>query len=83
MRPDGGAHLVWALVCECLPLRMERIEFKLQPMFGRFARVDRTSAYLVGFADHQGSLLFGRSPKKLGPFQRVPVIMRAISDRLS
>ena len=67
----------------CLPLRMERIELKLQSMFGRFARIDRASLGLAGFSGHQGRSLSGRNPKNFGPLQRVLVIMRAISDRLS
>ena len=57
----------------CLSLGVEGIEGLLQAFFGGFAGLD-------GAADPSGHGF--RNPKKRGPDHRVPVISRAILDRL-
>ena len=61
-----------------LALRVERIEILLQPMLGRDPGVDGAAQTLDLPLHHETS----RRPKKRGPFQRVPVMARATSDRL-
>jgi hypothetical protein len=71
----------------CFALSIERVERLLQPFFGGLSRVDRAAldGLLVGshwifFAIRVSD--FFLVPKKSGPDQRVPVIRRAISERL-
>ena len=91
-----------------LPLGIERVEFEVEVMLGRFASIDRAAEDLsVGchgcaFLDDReparrgdrsgsaagplcpsGSLTRVRSPKNLGPFQAVPVMARAMVERLA
>ena len=64
-----------------LALGVERVELLLQPMLGRDPGVDGAAQTL----DARLFMLPGapsRRPKKRGPFQRVPVMARATSDRL-
>ncbi len=56
------------------PLGIETVEGLLEPLFGALAGVDRAAL----FAHAHPS----RRPKKRGPLHRVPVISRAISERL-
>jgi hypothetical protein len=49
-------------------LRMQRVEVLLQPLFCGFAGIDRAAAH--------GAQI----PKKRGPDQRAPVMIRATSD---
>ena len=63
-----------------LALSMERIKVLLQPFFRRLACVDGA----VDFLRHaEGSFFRPLNPKKAGPDHRVPVISRAISERLA
>src|SRR5262249_37860948 len=62
-----------------LALRVEAVELLLEAFLGRFARVDRAAP----FADHRlchGRPRWQRSPKKSGPFHRVPVMARAMAE---
>ncbi len=65
-------------------LGIERVEVLFEPMIGRDPGVDRAANRLGGPGLHvrtsAGTLL--RTPKNLGPLQRVPVIAWATSDRL-
>ena len=61
-----------------LALRVEGVEILLQPLLGRDPGVDGTAQTLDLPLHHETS----RRPKKRGPFQRVPVMARATSDRL-
>src|SRR6202023_3975674 len=106
------------------PLGIERVEFEIEVVFGRFAGVDRAALGLGNDRLHglrspsptrglcpapagcdlaarmRRRLLFGagdtlaasgkavdsaplRSPKKRGPFQLVPVMSRAMVERLA
>ena len=71
-----------------LALVVERVEFLLEPLLGRLAGVDGTAQRLGGCEALHDSPppvdrpSLSRRPKKRGPFQRVPVIARATSDRL-
>ena len=72
-------------------LRFERIELLLQPLLGRFARIDGTA--FCGQRHPAASLLsisapaepvtwedrFGFSPKKSGPDHAVPVMVLAMA----
>ncbi len=66
-------------------LGIERVKLQLQPMLGRLAGVDGAAPQFVGLGAHGRALSLRslRRPKKRGPFQRVPVMMRAICERLS
>jgi len=68
--------------------RIEGVEFHVEPFFARLARVDGGADFLdrgrhggvgVGFALHAEPLLFFR-PKNTQPFQRVPVMARAMAE---
>ena len=60
-----------------LPLGVQRIELHVQPLVGGDAGVDGGA----DFADRRFHLAeWFRRPKNSGPFQRVPVITRAIGD---
>jgi hypothetical protein len=61
-----------------LALSVEAVELLLQPFFGGFAGVDGAAAFQLHLAHHRLPRRF--KPKKISPFQRVPVIARAIAD---
>jgi hypothetical protein len=73
-----------------LPLRVERIEVLFQPFLAALARIDRAARRLFsGQASARSSLdpaafLFATGtrlrPKKVGPFQLVPVIAFAMAE---
>ena len=73
-------------------LGVDRVVFLVQPFIGGFARVDRTAhAALQDFAHRPPLFLVvglvlaldgGLRPKNSGPDQRIPVISRAIIERL-
>ena len=58
-----------------LALGVERVEALVQPFLRAFAGVYRAAQHL-----HFATSF--RRPKNRGPFQRLPVIWRAISDKL-
>src|SRR4051794_22155714 len=58
----------------------ERVELLVQPLLGRFAGVDRTPQFAGWRLVHVAARRFFR-PKKTQPFQRVPVMARAMADR--
>ena len=62
-----------------LSLSVERIELLLQPFLGRLARVDRAALFAYDRLRHVRALRF-LSPKNTQPFQRVPVMARAMAD---
>src|SRR5205814_7263989 len=65
-------------------LGVERIEGHFQSFLGRLARVNGASHCPPGIGVHLASVAFGLfRTKKSGPDHRVPVIRRAISERLS
>ena len=60
-----------------LALGVERVELHVEALVGRDAGVDGAA----DFADWRPHFAeWFRSPKNAGPFQRVPVIARAIAD---
>ena len=61
-----------------LALGVERVELLLQPFLGRFARVDRAALFAHRGLHARALRLF--NPKNTQPFQRVPVIARAMAD---
>src|SRR5581483_8030619 len=62
-----------------LALGIERIEFLLQAFFAGLAGVDCAAELADDRLFHDGTRRFFR-PKKSKPFQRVPVIARAMAD---
>src|SRR5882724_5959905 len=71
----------------CLALCIERVEGLFQTLFGRLPRVDGATHHSFSIQTHWAScdLAFADSrliPKNSGPDHRVPVIRRAISERL-
>ena len=64
-----------------LALGVERVELLLQPFLGGLARVDRAALFpdIDSRLGHVRALRFF-SPKKTQPFQRVPVMARAMAD---
>src|SRR3974390_3379375 len=69
-----------------LPLRIKRIEVLFEPVLGGFAGIDGATKELSLVSCHgRVSRIFPfilRMPKKSGPFQFVPVIARAMLERL-
>ena len=78
-----------------LALGIERVEFEIEIVLGRFARVDRAALRFWKDWLHDrpvkrrgehgvpdGASPIRRRPKKRGPFQFVPVIFWATVDRL-
>src|SRR5258708_36389655 len=70
-------------------LRIERVEFLIEPMLGGYPgvngaadRFDRRSLHDRASPTASRSSLFLR-PKKRGPFQLVPVMAKATLERLS
>src|SRR5690349_7315456 len=65
-------------------LGIKRIEVLFKTLVSRHARVDRATNLLlcIGFHDDAPLEAFSRSPKNLGPFQRVPVMAKATLVRL-
>ena len=65
-------------------LGIERVEVLLEPLVGRDAGIDRAANRFCGSGLHAETSFLGlsRRPKNLGPFQRVPVMAKAICDRL-
>jgi len=61
-----------------LALGVERIELKLKTVLGRFPGIDGTPEQLFRVTDHGAYSLSARRPKNFGPFQRLPVISRAM-----
>ena len=69
-------------------LRVERVEFLIEPVLGGDPRVDRTADRLDPWRLHVGIRAveppsLSRRPKKRGPFHLVPVIAKATLERLS
>src|SRR5690554_4656723 len=60
---------------------METVELLLQSLLGRLACVDRAPELAGGSRAHVPPP-WRFPPKKVSPFQRVPVIARATADRL-
>ena len=81
-------HLAFDIGLAGLPLGVQGIELKVQIMFGGLAGVDGAAADLhpVHAALSCDWATFcprpSRRPKNLGPFQFVPVMIRAMADRL-
>ena len=65
-------------------LGVEGIEVLFQSLVGGDAGVDGAANLLRSSGVHDRASFDGlsRSPKNLGPFQRVPVMAKAILDRL-
>jgi len=68
-----------------LTLSIQAVEVLFKPFLARLARIDRATDLPLRRQD--AALRVGRSglcssPKNLGPDHRVPVIVRATSDRL-
>jgi hypothetical protein len=64
-------------------LRIEGVEFLLQALIGGFARIDRAAALARerrGCRIAAGHALAFRKPKNSQPFQRVPVMARAMAE---
>ena len=61
-----------------LALGMQAIELLLEPFLGGFARVDRAALFANRGFHARALRLF--SPKNTQPFQRVPVIARAMAE---
>src|SRR6267142_316266 len=68
-----------------LPLGFQRVELHLEAFFTRFAGIDRAPEFLV--RRHGGELLPGHAtprwffrPKNTQPFQRTPVMARAMAE---
>ena len=71
-----------------ITLGVERVEILVEPVIGGHPGINRTAdprALCRGHARASGSITFGlsRRPKKRGPFQRVPVMAKAVSERLA
>ena len=62
-----------------LPLGVQAVEFLLQPFLGGFARVDRAAQFPDNRLGH-APLRWFFSPKNTQPFQRVPVMARAMAE---
>ena len=66
-----------------LALRLQRVELLVEALLGRLPGVDRAAQLAdrlaLGTAAH-AALRWLFSPKKTSPFQRVPVIARAIAE---
>ena len=62
-----------------LALGVEAVELHVEPFLGRLARVDGAAELADDRLLHAALRRFFR-PKKVSPFQRVPVIARAIAD---
>ena len=62
-----------------LALGVQRVELLLQPLLGGLAGVDR-AAELAGDRLRHAALPWRLMPKKTKPFQRVPVIARAMAE---
>ncbi len=62
-----------------LPLGVEAVELLLQPFLGGLARVDRAALFSHDRLGHVRALRDFK-PKNTQPFQRVPVIARAMAD---
>src|SRR5258707_853695 len=72
----------------CLVLGVQRVELLVEPMLGGDPRIDRTADRFDGGSLHGRVSIADRSslsrrPKKRGPFHLVPVIAKAILERLS
>jgi len=71
-----------------LPLGIQGIEFQVEIMVGRFARVDGAAEKLSWRvrrhrpASARSAFRFIRRPKKRRPFHDVPVMVRATAERL-
>ena len=63
-----------------LPLGVEGVELEIEVMFGGLAGLDGTPQRLGLSRLHREAV---RSPKNLGPFQAVPVMARAMVERLA
>ena len=64
-----------------LALGVERVELLLQPLLGGLARLDGAAALELDLRLRRyAARLWFLRPKKMSPFQRVPVIARAIAD---
>jgi hypothetical protein len=64
-------------------LGVQRVEVLLKPMVGRHAGVDGASNRFGSPGLHRRTSDDGLSrPKNLGPDQRVPVMVKATSERL-
>jgi hypothetical protein len=61
------------------PLGVERVEFLLQPFLRRLSRVDRAAQFPDNRFYHALLRWFLR-PKNTQPFQRVPVMARAMAE---
>lgn len=69
-------------------LRIQRVEFLIEPVLGGDPRADRTADRLDPWCRHDGVPVVGlsalsRRPKKRGPFHLVPVIAKATLEKLS
>jgi hypothetical protein len=69
-------------------LRIQRVEFLIEPVLGGDPRIDRTAdrldrGRLRDRAPIGGLSSLSRRPKKRGPFHLVPVIAKATLERLS
>ena len=62
-----------------LALGVQRVELLLQPLLGGLAGVDR-AAELAGDRLRHAALPWRLMPKNTSPFQRVPVIARAMAE---
>ena len=93
-RDPAGMTLAHDIGLASFPLGVERVELLLEPIVGRFARVDRAAESLRRTSDDQASACSPSAlsterpapflkPKKRGPDQWAPVISRAtmVSDR--
>src|SRR5690606_4507639 len=63
----------------CLALGVEAVEFLFEALLARLAGIDG-AAHLAGRGLGHRTLPCFRKPKNKGPFQRVPVMARAIAD---
>ncbi len=81
--PDGPAlaDLRGDIGLACLALGLQAVELLVQALFGGLAGVDGAAELGLDQAGQQETSSVLR-PKNRGPFQRVPVIVRATSERL-
>ena len=80
----AGVRLASDIGLRGIILGIQGIEVLFQPLVGGDAGIDRTSHRLdcLGVQDRASFDDLSRRPKNRGPFQRVPVMARAIFDRL-
>src|SRR3954470_11425436 len=80
----AGVRLASDIGLRGIILGIEGIEVLFQPLVGGDAGIDRTSHHLdrLGVQDRASFKDLSRRPKNRGPFQRVPVMAKAMFDRL-